>query len=234
MVRGESAAACSYVKWRFFRRPDCRGPLLKGARAAAFLGIVSLASREAVSTPAIFVEKTVSGGQTKIVISGSALPEMRGIAFACTYSVSAALIMDAILASPQPATALSVLVDTSKSSILISVRAASTLLPAENAGLVEFKMSAPVTGGSWPLTVTKATVTDKQGAVAEIPVTVKASVMENGPPAADCALRHAPFAAGSFYAVNGRKLVGGEREVARGMYLNRRGSAGSMKFTAFR
>jgi hypothetical protein len=163
---------------------------------------------------------------------------MRGITFACTYSVSSALIMEAIISSPQPATAFSVSVDTAKSSMSISVRAASTMRPADNAGLVVLKINADASGAPWPLTVTKATMADKQGAVSEIPVTVKASIAPI-PEALRPSGFRAPWLSGvevrkqdagpALFDCGGRKVSGIDRLPARGFFVQ---SVGRTRFAA--
>jgi hypothetical protein len=172
--------------------------------------------------PAVFVEKTFDAQLIKITVSGSGLPEMRGITFTCGYSVSHASIMDAIVASPQPKTALSVIVDSAASSMSIAIRAASTILLADGAPIVAIKMTG-TTNAAWPLTIIKAIVVDKQGASSQLPISNKASVKENGVPkladVSGCLNARVQDAASVFFDAGGRKVSGCKRRCAPGYYL---------------
>ena len=221
MLKGKNTAA--FVAAR---------PILKKlaatAIAAFFYGIVLLNDQKAEAGPAVFVEKTIAAQQTSIFISGSGLPEMRRITFSCTYSVPRASIMDAIVSSPQPATAISVLVDTAASSLSVSISATSTILLPDNARMVVLKMNNPSTGGVWPITVVKALMIDKQGASSEIPVTVKASIIGNVTPIAGYGRMQFRNVSGTFFEINGRKVSGCIGRATPGYYLKSIGSAGTV------
>jgi hypothetical protein len=174
------------------------------------------------SGPAVFVEKTFDARSITITVSGSGLPEMRGITFTCGYSVSHASIMDAMVASPQPKTALSVIVDSAASSMSIAVLAASTILLADGAPIVAITMTGTA-NADWPLTMIKAIAVDKQGASTQLPISIKASVRENGGPkladAAGCLNARRQEAVSGFFDVRGRKVSGCTRRCAPGYYL---------------
>ena len=214
------------------------------AKAVFFLAAVLFALQALIcpapgcaSGPAVFVEKTVGGQQTSIVLSGSALPEMRGITFTCTYSVSHASIMNAIVSSPQPATALSVLVDSAASSLSVSIRAASTLLLPDKARILVFKIDNPSTGGLWPLKVVKAVVTDKQGAAVEVPVSTNTAIINYGNRAGGFTAggdrSEAPSGRAVLIEINGRK-VSDVRRSAPGAYVKSIGSANMRGFSTIR
>jgi hypothetical protein len=178
--------------------------------------------RAFASGPAVFVEKTVDAQLIKITVSGSGLPELRGITFTCGYSVSHASIMDAIIASPQPNTALSVIVDSAASSMSIAILAASTILLADGAPIVAIKITGTA-NADWPLTIIKAIAVDKQGAYTQLPISIKASVRENGGPkladAAGYLNARQQDALSGFFDVSGRKVSGCKRRCAPGYYL---------------
>jgi hypothetical protein len=178
--------------------------------------------RAFASGPAVFVEKTFDEHSITITVSGSGLPEMRGITFTCSYSISHASIMEAMVASPQPKTALSVIVDSAASSMSIAILAASTILLADGSPIVAITMTGIANAG-WPLTIIKAIAVDKQGASTQLPISIKASVRENGGPK----LADAPGrlnagqqnAVSGFFDVSGRKVSSCKRRCAPGYYL---------------
>jgi hypothetical protein len=199
--------------------------MLRKITAAGFCMMALSALRLANSEPIVLVEKTIEAQQTKFVLSGAGLPEIRSITFSCTYTVPKALIMDAIVSSPQPATAVSVLVDTIASSMSISIHAVSTLLLPDKAPIVIFKINTPTTAASWFLSFVKAIIIDKQGAVVELPILnhtsgvqklAYPSVSLNTPIHADRAI---------LFSLNGRKASGSGKRNAAGYYLKSMGLA---------
>jgi hypothetical protein len=176
-----------------------------------------------VSGPSVFVEKAIGTQQMSIIISGSGLPEMRKITFNCTYSVPHASIMDAIVSSPQPATAISVHVDTTTSSLSVSINAASTLLLPANGRMVVLKINNPSTGAAWPLTVVKAIVIDKQNTSVEVPVLIKTSTMNFGGRTGDNATQNdlvqTQWGNIVLFDISGRKISNSMRQTAPGCHL---------------
>ena len=172
--------------------------------------------------PVVFVEKTFDARSITITVSGSGLPELRGITFTCAYAVSHASIMDAIVASPQPKTALSVIVDSAASSMSIAILAASTILLADGAPIVAITITGTATAG-WPLTIIKAIAVDRQGASTQLPISIKASVREKRGPrladAAGCLNARRKEAVSVFFDVSGSKVSGCTRRRAPGYYL---------------
>ncbi len=224
MANGKKAAVLGAAR-QFYRQA------VSPAKAVFFFAAVQVAPTAAflpaagsVYQPTVFVEKTVGGQQTSIVISGRGLPEMRGITFTCAYYVPHASIMDAIVSSPQPATAISVFVDTAASSLSISIHAASTVLLPDNGRIAVFKISNPSTGSAWPLKVVKAVMIDNQGAGIAVTVSTNTSVMSFGGraggygAAADVAAAR-PCRA-ELFEMNGRKISGSGRRFAPGCYLH--------------
>ena len=192
----------------------------------AFFCIVLLYTVHAdASGPAVYVEKAIETQQVKFVISSSGLPEMRSISFVCTYAVPHVTIMDAIVSSPQPSTAISVLVDTAASSFSVSIHAVSTLLPPDKAPIVILKINDVTPGVSWPLAFVKAIIIDKQGAIAELPVTIKTSLAEKFP--CFSVSQNTRISAGRviLFSLNGRKTTNYAQRNAAGCYLTSMGSA---------
>jgi hypothetical protein len=175
------------------------------------------------SGPAVFVEKAIGAQQMSIFISGARLPEMRKITFTCTYSIPHASIMDAIVSSPQPATAISVLVDTTTSSLSISINAASTILLPDNAHMVVLKMNSPPTGAAWPLMVVKALMIDKQNASVEVPVSINTSTIRYGGSAGNYAIKNdhvqTHWGEVALFDLSGRKISNSMRQIAPGCHL---------------
>jgi hypothetical protein len=204
----------------FFKR------VIASAKAAFFFVMVFFIMQavffpafSAASGPAVFVEKAIGAQQTSIFISGSGLPEMRRITFTCTYSISHASIMGAIVSSPQPATAISVHVDTTASSLSVSISAASTIILPDNSRMVVLKLNNPSTGVAWPLTVVKALMIDKQGAGVEVPVSMKTSLIRNGGYVAGADRTQMRTARVTLFEITGRKISDSRRRAAPGCYL---------------
>jgi|WetSurMetagenome_2_1015567.scaffolds.fasta_scaffold298095_2 hypothetical protein len=159
------------------KKPEtASGPSSKKRLGFAPICVITFWALQAAAGPGIFVEKSVNAQQTKFILSGSSLPELRSITFACTYAVSNAAIMDAIVSSPQPATVVSVLVDTATASLSVSIHAVSTLQLPNNGSILVFKINSQFVGATGPITFTKASIIDKQGAASEFPVVIKTSI----------------------------------------------------------
>jgi hypothetical protein len=106
---------------------------------------------------------------------------MKSLSLKCTYALSHAVIMDAIVASLQPKTAIAVSVDSSAKSLTITLRATTTLTPPASADMVLLKIFQ-ASENTWPITVVKAEITDRQGALSQVPVSsANAAIAGNNP-----------------------------------------------------
>ena len=193
--------------------------------AACFCAVIFFIFRLAVGSPTVFVERTIAAQQAKYVLSGVSLPEMRSITFSCVFTAPQASIMDAIVSSPQPGTAVSVVVDTAASSMSISIRAVSSLLPADKSPIVIFTMNNLISGASWPITFAKALIIDKQGASVELPILAKTSAVERF--ACPSAFQDMQMPPGRviLFSLNGRRASEGVNRNATGYYLKSKGFA---------
>ncbi len=197
----------------------------KKAAACSLPTILLYALHAAASAPVVTVEKVVEAQQTTFIICGFSLPEMRRITLTCTYSVPHASIMDAIVSLPQPATAVSVLVDTAASSLSVSIHAVSTLLLPDNARVLVLKMNEPTGGVAGTLTFVKALVIDKQGASSEPPIVVKSSAAGKSVPAAGRRVAAARTGRVMLFEMNGRRVANSGQRSAPGCYCKSVGRA---------
>jgi hypothetical protein len=209
-----AVAACPFSKKIFL---SAKAALIYAAFFFIAQACIFSPAFSSASSPAVFVEKEIGAQQMSIFISGSGLPEMHKITFTCTYSVPHASIMDAIVSSPQPATAISVFVDTMASSLSVSINAASTILLPDNSRMVVLKLNNPSTGAAWPLMVVKALIIDNQNTSFEVPVSIKSSTVSyNGTGNAYAQARRGEA---RLFDISGRKISNSMRQTAAGFHL---------------
>jgi len=179
--------------------------------------VIGFRAARAEAGPGIFAEKAIDALQTKFTITGRSLLEMRGITVVCTYGGSNESKMAAIVSSPQPSTSVSVNVDTAASSISISIHAVSTMQPADNAGILVFKMNnSPAV--PLPITFVKAIIVDKNNASSELPITVNVSIVKNSCSSALTPRVPLQRAGLALFTVNGRMIFDSRKRGGSGFY----------------
>lgn len=157
--------------------------------------------------PRVSSSKSVGQDQLNVIITGSELPELQSITVTCSYDPQKAAFRDAIISSPLPSTAFSACIDTTESSLTVSVSATSTMTIADGASLIVLRIPLTVSQeGETAFNLTSASLTDTEGE----PHTVQVGTTMVARPLPSLSNHRASLFAGNptrdvFYLLNGRK-----------------------------
>lgn len=184
--------------------------------------IVFFSMKAAISEPLFIVEKALEPSRMTVTVICSQIPELKNVTFTCSYTVPKASLMDAIISSPQPGAALSVLVDTATSTLSITIQATTTVIPAENARIILLKIPVTAPFEAADFTVTKAVFTDKNGTPATATVNNRLTGINASFPAVASFSRQHSVGSTAIYRIDGRKASGRLRKQACGMNISLR------------
>ncbi len=129
------------------------------AAGAFFLFWVTTVS----GAPGISVTTSFSDGRLTVALTGKDLPELKRLVVDCSYDPLRLSILEAGVAAPLPATALSAAVDQALSKAVFTVLAASTILIDDGSTVLRLRIPAQEECLS-AFVVTRATAIDKNDA----------------------------------------------------------------------
>lgn len=131
-----------------------------------------------VTVAAPIIELSQNSETTKRVFTadGNGLPEFLCITFSCSYTVSHATLFKSTIASSQPSTVLSALVDTAHSTFTVTVTWSKSTTPPASIAL--FSLTAPSVEGT--VMFTKAFITRKNGGIEEVSINNVALMRQQG------------------------------------------------------
>jgi hypothetical protein len=196
--------------------------------------LLCISMKAAISAPLFVVEKATDGQRLTMTVTCSQIPELKSITFTCSYTVPKAMLMEAIVSSPQPGTALTVRVDSATATLSITIRATTTITPAENARILVLKIPGAATIITDGLTVTKATFSDKNGAPTPATIITKTTSIDK--PFAIAAPSCRKHAAGdiTMYRIDGKKVSVLLLKPVCGMSIMQRNGSGAAPFISVR
>ncbi|MBN1576681.1 MAG: hypothetical protein JW913_09030 [Chitinispirillaceae bacterium] len=191
---------------------------------AVVAGMMFSLAYSAQAAPAVTVGTSFSQEVMTVTMTASAFPELRSVTFDCAYDPQRISIMDGVVGSPLPATALGVAVDTAAHSLRLMITAASTVTVGDGKTLVTLlaPMESPETGNVF--TVSEVAITDKNGTV--VNATIHSTAVDLSRPAfapPRSAMRKAGDVMG--LQLNGRRFFRDRNGAVPGYIVRRTGHA---------